>query len=230
MLVTRPPSSSGRLKYLGAGFSETASSSKRRFHDIGSLLLAAESYAPPVKRMVPLTLQSGNDVKAPFRLLLLKLRQSWTLVARSVYSVRFKQLTDNIVSILVLQREAPMLLRRAHRCHPGPFFGAQYLKPGYTYDGRTNGMIGGALQGRLDRFWCRLQDFDAESIEMVGTEPIPGLRCDREFKNGEGFRRASLPVFPSDHYGLLLKIRRRRGNLIMGRQEQTSGKEIVLVS
>jgi hypothetical protein len=91
----------------------------------------------------------------------------------------------------------------------GSSFGRQYLKPGYTYDGRTNGMIGGALQGRLDRFWCRLEDFDAESIEMVGTEPIPGLRCDRDFTNGEGFRRVSVPVFPSDHYGLLLKIRRK---------------------
>lgn len=57
---------------------------------------------------------------------------------------------------------------------------------------------------------CRLEDFDAGRIEMVGTEPISGLRCDRDITNGEAFRTISVPIFPSDHYNLLLNIKRNR--------------------
>jgi hypothetical protein len=47
-------------------------------------------------------------------------------------------------------------------------------------------------------------------MEMVGTEPISGLRCDRDITNEEAFRTISVPIYPSDHYALLLNIRRNR--------------------
>jgi hypothetical protein len=111
----------------------------------------------------------------------------------------------------MIQRKPVSSLVSLTRLHPiGLSFGGQYLKPGYTYDGRTNGMTGGALQVRLDRFLCRLEDFDVGSIEMVGTEPISGRQCDRDIANGEAFRTISVPIFPGDHYNLLLNITRNR--------------------
>ena len=71
---------------------------------------------------------------------------------------------------------------------------------GYTYDTKSNGMLhhSRSLQRRLDRFVCKLEDFEMIGIEMVGTEAIPGILYRSK---GE-----KLPVFPSDHYGLILTI------------------------
>jgi tyrosyl-DNA phosphodiesterase 2 len=49
------------------------------------------------------------------------------------------------------------------------------LRPGedgWTYDTQANPMLSGnpKLQRRLDRFVCRLPDFDMDSIEMIGKE------------------------------------------------------------
>lgn len=53
----------------------------------------------------------------------------------------------------------------------------------------------GGLRLRLDRALCRLDRCKVHSIEMIGKEAIPGVEHDER------------PVLPSDHYGLLLKLK-----------------------
>ncbi|XP_019170052.1 PREDICTED: tyrosyl-DNA phosphodiesterase 2 isoform X2 [Ipomoea nil] len=86
------------------------------------------------------------------------------------------------------------------------------LRPGeigYTYDTKTNKMLTGnrTLQKRLDRFICSLRDFKINKIEMIGKDPIPGLFYCKEKKVRNEVKKLTLPVLPSDHYGLLLEIR-----------------------
>ncbi|KAH9610554.1 hypothetical protein KSS87_018304 [Heliosperma pusillum] len=93
----------------------------------------------------------------------------------------------------------------------GWFDAWEKLKPaevGYTYDTKSNRMLSGnrALQKRLDRFVCHLPDFNASGIEMIGTEPIPGLEYKKEKKMRGKIQELTLPVYPSDHYGLLLTV------------------------
>ena len=40
-------------------------------------------------------------------------------------------------------------------------------------------------------------------MRLVGTEPIPGATYRKVFRNGSA---RTLPVLPSDHYGLLLEM------------------------
>ncbi|XP_010929526.1 uncharacterized protein [Elaeis guineensis] len=78
------------------------------------------------------------------------------------------------------------------------------LRPGengWTYDTKSNQMLKGnflQLQKRLDRFICKLADFKLIDIKMIGMEAIPGLSYYK--------KRMELPVFPSDHFGLLLTM------------------------
>ncbi|XP_028124520.1 uncharacterized protein LOC114321554 [Camellia sinensis] len=81
------------------------------------------------------------------------------------------------------------------------------LKPrenGWTYDTKSNKMLYGdwPVQKRLDRFVCNLRDFKIRGIDMIGMEAIPGLSYWKKGKN----KVDKVPVFPSDHYGLLLTI------------------------
>jgi tyrosyl-DNA phosphodiesterase 2 len=71
-----------------------------------------------------------------------------------------------------------------------------------------NQMLQGTLKGRLDRFFCRLADFTIQSIEMVGKDPIPGLTYEKPGW-GRNPKTKTLPVLPSDHFGLLLKLVRK---------------------
>ncbi|XP_057997230.1 uncharacterized protein LOC110670593 isoform X2 [Hevea brasiliensis] len=85
------------------------------------------------------------------------------------------------------------------------------LRPGdngWTYDTMSNRMLSGnrTLQKRLDRFVCNLRDFRISKIEMIGMEAIPGLSHIKEKKVSKEVMMLKLPVFPSDHYGLLLTI------------------------
>ncbi|XP_028060364.1 uncharacterized protein LOC114263978 isoform X1 [Camellia sinensis] len=84
------------------------------------------------------------------------------------------------------------------------------LKPGengWTYDTKSNKMLYGdwPVQKRLDRFVCNLRDFKLRRIERIGMEAIPGLSYCKE-KKEKNKVHMMLPVFPSDHYGLLLTI------------------------
>ncbi|CAD6212524.1 unnamed protein product [Miscanthus lutarioriparius] len=85
------------------------------------------------------------------------------------------------------------------------------LKPGedgWTYDTKANGMLAGIrmLPKRMDLFLCKLADFKIDSIEMIGKEAIPGVSYSKEKKIRKESRKIQLPVFPSDHFGLVLTI------------------------
>jgi tyrosyl-DNA phosphodiesterase 2 len=83
-------------------------------------------------------------------------------------------------------------------------------EPGYTYDAVANAMLMGRLQKRLDRVLFCTRDYEPAEVRMVGTAPLRGVTYEKAFRNG-GSKR--LPVCPSDHFGLLLTLRRveRRG-------------------
>ncbi|VAI55860.1 uncharacterized protein [Triticum aestivum] len=85
------------------------------------------------------------------------------------------------------------------------------LKPGedgWTYDTRANGMLAGnrKLQKRLDRFVCKLPDFEINTIEMIGKEAIPGISHYKEKTVRKVVQNIEYPVLPSDHFGLVLSI------------------------
>jgi tyrosyl-DNA phosphodiesterase 2 len=50
---------------------------------------------------------------------------------------------------------------------------------------------------------CKLRDWRLSSIELVGTQPLPGITYTHRFRNGGS---KELPVLPSDHFGLLLRL------------------------
>lgn len=91
----------------------------------------------------------------------------------------------------------------------GWFDAWEKLRPseiGWTYDTKSNKMLTGnrTLQKRLDRFICYLPDFKIGCMEMIGTDPIPGLTYSKQKKMKNKIQELTLPVLPSDHYGLLL--------------------------
>lgn len=93
------------------------------------------------------------------------------------------------------------------------------LKPGedgWTYDTKANSMLSGnrKLQKRMDRFLCKLEDFKIDNIEMIGKEAIPGISYFKEKKVRKECRKIELPVFPSDHFGLVLTITKQEGGII----------------
>ncbi|KAL1537315.1 glucan endo-1,3-beta-D-glucosidase [Salvia divinorum] len=79
---------------------------------------------------------------------------------------------------------------------------------GWTYDTKSNKMLAGnrSLQKRLDRFVCKLEGLKIRSIEMIGRDAIAGASYVKEKKVKGQVKELSLPVLPSDHYGLLLTI------------------------
>ena len=58
------------------------------------------------------------------------------------------------------------------------------------------------LQKRLDRVFVKLKDYQLKSIKFVGTEPIEGASYQKMLRK----QLKTLPVLPSDHYGLLLEL------------------------
>eukprot|EP00658_Telonema_sp_P-2_P083256 TRINITY_DN8968_c0_g2_i3.p1 TRINITY_DN8968_c0_g2~~TRINITY_DN8968_c0_g2_i3.p1 ORF type:complete len:423 (-),score=84.54 TRINITY_DN8968_c0_g2_i3:123-1391(-) len=81
-------------------------------------------------------------------------------------------------------------------------------EPGYTLDSSTNKMLGfykRTLKKRLDRVFCREEAYLVASIRMVGTEAL-GPTFQRKVK-GE---MKTLPLYPSDHYGLVVEMHRRK--------------------
>ncbi|XP_050288514.1 uncharacterized protein LOC126727081 isoform X2 [Quercus robur] len=85
------------------------------------------------------------------------------------------------------------------------------LRPGesgWTYDTVSNPMLSWnrPLQKRPDRFICNLCDFKLIAIDMIGMEAIPGVSYMKEKKVKKGVQKSMLPVLPSNHYGLLLRV------------------------
>ncbi|KAL2931367.1 Tyrosyl-DNA phosphodiesterase 2, partial [Bienertia sinuspersici] len=96
----------------------------------------------------------------------------------------------------------------------GWFDAWEKLRPadiGWTYDTKSNKMLTAnrKLQKRIDRFICCLTDFEVSSIDMIGTEEIPGLSYSKQKKLKNKIQELTLPVLPSDHFGLLLTITNR---------------------
>jgi tyrosyl-DNA phosphodiesterase 2 len=79
---------------------------------------------------------------------------------------------------------------------------------GWTYDGVANPMLNNRIRKRLDRFVCRLHSFELARIELLGTEAVPGKTYRREWKGSVKL----VPVVPSDHFGLLLTLRRKQAD------------------
>ena len=65
-------------------------------------------------------------------------------------------------------------------------------------------MLSNSFKTRLDRALVRLTQWQAKSLKMVGTEPIPGLAYSKQVRG----KVKQLRVLPSDHYGLLLRLER----------------------
>lgn len=99
--------------------------------------------------------------------------------------------------------------------HPG--------QPGLTYDPQSNPMIGSTWGGgagagrraqpgwRFDRVLCRLAAQQLQSLSMVGKQTLPGV-----FFSRGGDSATRLPVLPSDHFGLLVKLMPAPGRALGG--------------
>ena len=80
---------------------------------------------------------------------------------------------------------------------------------GFTYDAKANGNLYGGMKKRLDRMLIRIDEmakdaFVMEAIELVGTSPVvPEL----EYEKKVGKSMKTKKVYPSDHFGILLKLK-----------------------
>lgn len=93
---------------------------------------------------------------------------------------------------------------------PGEWYDAwSILRPrddGWTYDTKSNRMLMHSklvLQKRLDRFLCKLKDFEIVSIHMIGTDAIHQVKYSSKSKSNS---KKKPSVLPSDHYGLILTL------------------------
>lgn len=84
--------------------------------------------------------------------------------------------------------------------------GADKKAIGYTYDAKINPMLGGNLRRRFDRIllypdnsWCQVQ-----STDLLGKDALPGLSWSKTNPYNNTVR--SVPVAPSDHFGLLAQL------------------------
>eukprot|EP00803_Ostreobium_quekettii_P004626 evm.model.scf_672.2 EVM.evm.TU.scf_672.2 scf_672:8124-11403(-) len=75
---------------------------------------------------------------------------------------------------------------------------------GSTYDPSRNTMLQAPsrYKARLDRVFCKLRDWQLKGMHMVGQEPILNRASSR--KHGKRFE-----VYPSDHFGLLVRMTRK---------------------
>ena len=82
----------------------------------------------------------------------------------------------------------------------------QHLHPnenGYTYDGKQNGMLSNYLQNRLDRvLYKNTGELKLIECDMIGKDAIPSVEYTKVVRK----KQKTLPVLPSDHYGLMAKF------------------------
>jgi endonuclease/exonuclease/phosphatase family metal-dependent hydrolase len=74
--------------------------------------------------------------------------------------------------------------------------------PGFTYDGKDNGMLGHWWRNRFDRILLAHGDqaIICGNAQLVGTDKLPGGVTYEKTTKSRGTR--VLPVFPSDHFGV----------------------------
>jgi endonuclease/exonuclease/phosphatase family metal-dependent hydrolase len=76
---------------------------------------------------------------------------------------------------------------------------------GYTYDSKLNPMLGGNLRRRFDRILLYPDNASqVQRTEFLGKEVLPGLSWEKTNPYNNSVR--SVPVAPSDHFGLLAQI------------------------
>ena len=94
--------------------------------------------------------------------------------------------------------------------------------PGYTYDAKANGMLLGSLRLRLDRVLCWSKFAAPSACAKVGAEPVAtAATYTKRTRSGD----RQLPVFPSDHFGLLVHFRlRSRGTAPAAPEEGAAAK------
>ncbi|KAK9810043.1 hypothetical protein WJX72_003887 [[Myrmecia] bisecta] len=86
-----------------------------------------------------------------------------------------------------------------------PWMVLRPTEAGFTYDGRDNPMLGNnSYRSRLDRIFCKLKDWRPASIQRVGMTALPGVAYEKPTCNGP----VTLPVLPSDHFGVLVRLAR----------------------
>eukprot|EP00521_Asterionellopsis_glacialis_P011012 CAMPEP_0195308184 /NCGR_PEP_ID=MMETSP0707-20130614/38092_1 /TAXON_ID=33640 /ORGANISM="Asterionellopsis glacialis, Strain CCMP134" /LENGTH=466 /DNA_ID=CAMNT_0040372443 /DNA_START=341 /DNA_END=1741 /DNA_ORIENTATION=- len=82
---------------------------------------------------------------------------------------------------------------------------------GYTYDSKESQMLKGNLRRRFDRclFLSRKpKEIDITQTFLIGKEPIPDLQWKKDPHPLARNQQVSfVPVLPSDHFGLVAKIR-----------------------
>jgi tyrosyl-DNA phosphodiesterase 2 len=80
--------------------------------------------------------------------------------------------------------------------------------PGFTYDGKKNGMLGpyNRFRTRLDRVMVKMTDWKPTLIKMVGTEQIVKSSGPATYKKKSKKGVVKLPLLPSDHFGLYAKF------------------------
>ena len=78
---------------------------------------------------------------------------------------------------------------------------------GYTYDAKLNPMLGGSLRRRFDRILLYPDDdsCQVQSTDFLGKEALPGLSWSKTNSYNNTVR--SVPVAPSDHFGLLAQLK-----------------------
>ncbi len=76
---------------------------------------------------------------------------------------------------------------------------------GYTYDTKLNPMLGGNLRRRFDRILLYPDNASqVQRTEFLGKEALPGFSWDKTNPYNNTVR--SVPVAPSDHFGLLAQL------------------------
>jgi len=81
---------------------------------------------------------------------------------------------------------------------------------GYTYDAKRNTMLRGNLYARFDRAFAKLKNFELRSIQMVGTNPeVNGQTYEKPYIEKGEQKKIRVDVLPSDHYGLLLILKKK---------------------
>ena len=113
--------------------------------------------------------------------------------------------------LMTVNGRGPQWIDAWKETHPGKG------EDGFTYDAKMNPMLGGNLRRRFDRCLAHTLPANQEdkpevhAVKIIGTKAIEGVTWSKpvqKWQNGEGLvptgQFKSVPVLPSDHYGLIV--------------------------